>query len=108
MPDNKDELGAPKIVDPDVPTGFMLIPILGAREHRPAFVPDDLLRIRKADPLEAIEHFPREDRSVPDVSDLQTRHERKSLRPVRARVAGDRCVGVACGASTSAVVNPRW
>jgi hypothetical protein len=34
-------------------------PKLGAREYRPAFVPDDLLRVQKADPQQAVEHFKR-------------------------------------------------
>ena len=75
----------------------MLIPVVRARENRPALVPDDLLRIQKADPQQAVEHFAREDGRVPDVGDLKTRHQFEGLRPVGARVAGDGRFGVALG-----------
>jgi len=38
----------------------MLEPIVRPREHRPPFVPDDLLMMKKADPKEPVEYFPRE------------------------------------------------
>ena len=51
---------------------------------------------------------------MPDVGDLETRHQFKSIRPVGARVAGDRRFGVArrpmlhvAGLGRSAAVQPR-
>ncbi len=45
-----------------------------------------------------VEHLARVDAGVPHVSDLKTRHQRERLRPIGARVAGDRGLGVAFGA----------
>ena len=76
----------------------MLKPVVRPREHRPALVPDDLLGVQEADAQQAVENLAREHRGVPDVSDLQARHQFEGLRPVGARVAGDRRFGVALGA----------
>jgi hypothetical protein len=58
-----------------------------AGEHGAPFVPDDLLVMEKADAEQTIEHFARELAGVPHVSDLETRHQRESFRPVGARIA---------------------
>ena len=68
---------------------------MGPREHGPAFVPDDLLGIEKADAEQAIQHLAGEDGRMPHVRDLQTRHQFKGLGPIGARVPRDRCFGVA-------------
>ena len=75
----------------------MLKPVVRPREHRPPFVPDDLLVMQEADPQQAVEHFARELRCVPDVRDLEARHQFEGFGPVGARVAGDRGFGVALG-----------
>ena len=69
-------------------------------ENRPAFVPDDLLRIQEADPQQAVQNLAGEFRGVPDVSDLEAGHQGEGLRPVGAGVAGDR--GVRCGPRSGA------
>ena len=35
----------------------MLIPVMGPGEHDPAFVPDDLLRVKEPDAKQAIQDF---------------------------------------------------
>src|SRR5207247_3329854 len=69
------------------PTGFM--PVQGAREHRAAFVPDDLLLVGKPNPEQAVKHLPRKLRGVPHVHHLETGHASERVRLVGARVAGD-------------------
>jgi len=58
-------------------------------EHRAPLVPDDLLMVQEADPQQAIQDLAGERRGVPDIADFQTGNQRKCLRPVGARVAGD-------------------
>src|ERR1035438_4109281 len=67
----------------------MLVPVVRAGENRPAFVPDNLLGIQESDALQPIEHFPGEDRSVPDVGDLKAGYQFKGAGPVGARIARD-------------------
>ena len=76
----------------------MLKPVERPREHRPPLVPDNLLMMLEADPQKAVQHLAREHRCMPDVSDLETRDQFERLRPVGARVAGDRGFGVPLGA----------
>src|ERR1700683_5009462 len=64
----------------------MLVPIMGARQHGAPFVPDDLLRIQKTDPQQAVQNLAREDTRMPDVRDLKTWHELEGLRPISSRV----------------------
>src|SRR5258708_22531929 len=49
-----------------VPAGFVLEPVVGAREHRPALVPDDLLVMQKPDLQQAVENLAGKLRWVPD------------------------------------------
>ena len=51
----------------------------------------------EADPQQAVQHLAREFGSVPDVGDLEARHQFEGFGPVGARVAGDRRLGVALG-----------
>jgi hypothetical protein len=44
----------------------------------------------EADPKQTIQHFAREFRSVPDVGNLEARHQRERVGLVRTRIAGDR------------------
>jgi hypothetical protein len=53
--------------------------------------------LQKSNPKKSVEHFARENGRVPNVGDLNTRDEFESLRPVSARVAGDRRFGMALG-----------
>src|ERR1022692_81029 len=75
----------------------MLVPVVRAGENRPAFVPDNLLRVQESDAFQPIEHFPGEDRSVPDVSDLKAGYQFKGAGPVGARVAGNRRLRMSLG-----------
>ena len=59
---------------------------MGPRENHPAFIPDNLLGIEEADSLETVEDFPGEDRSVPDIRDLNTGNEFESFGPIRASI----------------------
>ena len=87
-----------RVLLPDVPAGLMLIPVVRPREDRPALVPDDLLGVEEADPQQAVQHFAREHRCVPDVGDLEARHQFEGFGPIGAGVAGDGGFGVALGA----------
>ena len=73
----------------------MLVPIVRPREDCSALIQNDLLRIEKPNPLQAVEHFASEHRSMPDVGHLDARHQLERRRPVRARIAGDRGLVVA-------------
>ena len=86
-----------RVLLPHVPAGLMLKPVVRPREDRPALVPDDLLVVQEADPQQAVEHLAREHRGVPDVSDLEARHQFECFGPVGPGVAGDRGLGVALG-----------
>ena len=77
----------------------MLIPVVRPRKHGAPFVPDDLLRIKKADAQESVENFARKDGGVPDVSYLKTRRQFERLRPICPGVPGDGRFGVALSAA---------
>src|ERR1035441_548131 len=59
----------------DVPTRFVLVPVVSPCQNGAALIPDDLLRIEKTDAQKAVQHLPREDRGVPHVGDLKARHQ---------------------------------
>src|SRR5688500_4148409 len=76
----------------------MLIPVMRSRQNDATLVPDDLLRIKKSDAKQSVQNLARVQTSMPDVADPNARHEREGLGPIRPRVAGDGCFGVARGA----------
>ena len=49
------------------------------------------------DAQEAVQHLPRKLRGVPDIGDLEARHQFERLGPVGPRVSGDGGFGVALG-----------
>src|SRR5205814_764834 len=52
VPDGRVLAGLPepgRVLLPDVPAGLVLMPVVRPREHRPALIPDDLLRIEEPD-----------------------------------------------------------
>ena len=75
----------------------MLIPVVRAREHRAALVPNDLLWIQKADPQQPIQYLAREHGGVPHVSHLQAGHQRKGFRPVGPGIARNTRLTMALG-----------
>ena len=52
----------------------------------------------EADAQQPIQHLSRELRSMPDVGNLEARHEGERIGPIGARIAGDRGFGVTSGA----------
>jgi hypothetical protein len=73
----------------EIPAGFVLIPVVSARQHGAPFIPDNLLRIQKADAQESVPHFAGEYRSVPYISDPEAWHQFECFRPIGARVTRD-------------------
>jgi hypothetical protein len=66
----------------------MLKPVQGSREHGATFfIADDLLVVDKANAKEAVEHLAREFACMPNVRDLETRHQLECFRPIGTRVA---------------------
>ncbi len=100
-PDRRILAGLPeprRVLLANVPARLVLKPVVRAREHCPALVPDDLLVVQEADAQQAIKNLASELRSVPDVRHLETRNQREGFGPIGARVTGDRRLRVAFSA----------
>ena len=79
----------------NVPNRLVTKPIMRASEYGTALVPDDLLVMLEADPQQTIQNLTSELTCVPYVRRLETRYERKRLRPVGTRIAADSGLRVA-------------
>ncbi len=88
-----------RVLLPDIPARLMLKPIVGPGQYGPAFVPNDLLVMQKADAQQAIENFPRELRGMPHIRHLETRHQRECFRPICTSVGRDGGFGVTLGSA---------
>src|ERR1035437_8406773 len=97
-PDRGVFAGLPKprrVFSPNEPTGFVLKPVERPRQDRAPLVPNNLLMMFEADAQQAVQNLARELRGVPDVRNLQARHEFESLGPVGPRVSRDGRLSVA-------------
>src|ERR1700733_245625 len=76
----------------------MLKPVQRTRKHCAAFVPDNLLVVKKTNAKKAVEHLACEFARMPDISNLEARQQFEGFRPIGAGIARDRRLGVAFGA----------
>src|SRR5258706_15506474 len=84
---------------PDIPTGLMLKPVMGAGQNDSRLIPNNMLMMHESDAQQTIENLARKRRGVPDICHLKTRHKLKSLRPIGSRVPGNCCLGMTRGAT---------